>query len=203
MTKIQFLVAFTSTTILASISNAQIVSWSSMQPPTYSNVVDFDGDTPGPITAYSAPGVDIVFDSGSGDIGDPGVAPWGTDNALNTSGGINFQFDTDVDSFLVQYLDQSGPLGPFSGGFGVILFDDGIPVDVIGGNASTGDGLGNQWLNVTANGTAFDEVRFATNGPTPATDLSVDNLSWNVVPEPTSLALLGLGGLLLATRRRG
>ena len=34
-------------------------------------------------------------------------------------------------------------------------------------------------------------------------DISIDNVSVTGVPEPTSLALLGLGGLLIARRRRG
>jgi hypothetical protein len=30
----------------------------------------------------------------------------------------------------------------------------------------------------------------------------MDNASWNVVPEPATLALLGLGGLMVVRRRR-
>ena len=42
----------------------------------------------------------------------------------------------------------------------------------------------------------------ATNGPGTPTTMYYDNVSVSVIPEPSSLALLGLGGLAIARRRR-
>ncbi len=174
-------------TAFASTATGATINWGTSAP-TYSNVVDFDGTADAGLTITLANQVS----------GDPGIAPWGTDNALSGNGIVFFNFDSDIESFSVQYLDDSGPAGPFGGGFLVALFDDGSQV---GGAqfASAGDGTGDQWLNITADGTPFDEVRLAPGGF--GQNVKIDNVSWNV-PEPGSLALLGLGGLALLRRRR-
>lgn len=55
---------------------------------------------------------------------------------------------------------------------------------------------------ITTDATGQNFVRFADNNTTTAAGPSL-NIDYTVVPEPGSLALLGLGGLLVARRRRG
>ena len=47
------------------------------------------------------------------------------------------------------------------------------------------------------------KLRFTPNNGVLGADLTISDFRTGVVPEPSSLALLGLGGLLLARRRRG
>lgn len=50
--------------------------------------------------------------------------------------------------------------------------------------------------------TSVDSITFAGQNATAAADVAIDNVGFAVVPEPTSLALLGLGSLLMVRRRR-
>ncbi|MEO0477074.1 MAG: PEP-CTERM sorting domain-containing protein [Planctomycetota bacterium] len=84
--------------------------------------------------------------------------------------------------------------------------------------ATSGNGFSNgepevNGVAVTSEFTAFTsaiagtgstlDIRLTWNLNAGDEDLAIDNLEVNVIPEPTSLALLGLGGLLVARRRRG
>ena len=109
-------------------------------------------------------------------------------------------FDNDLDGFSSRVWDPSGAPSPFGGGFGVFVFDDGVEVGSYFGTPAWG-GLGDEWINVTATGgMKFDEVRILGFGFGPTT--LVDDLSWNVVPAPASVGLLGLAAIGGMRRRR-
>jgi hypothetical protein len=84
----------------------------------------------------------------------------------------------------------------------VVVLDDAD--NIIDGMGLTGawGGIGNTWYNITTTGgSTFKNVVIYNNGFDQFS--YVDNLSWNVVPGPGSLALLGFAGLVGSRRRRG
>lgn len=58
-----------------------------------------------------------------------------------------------------------------------------------------------QWTNFNSM-SKVDTIIFRTNGGEPTRGWTVDNVTVNAVPEPASLALLGLGGVLAICKRR-
>jgi hypothetical protein len=126
--------------------------------------------------------------------------PWvGTGNSFFGNFGAFIKFENDLTEFSVAVWDPSGPPSPFGGGLGVFVFNDDELLTQGIGEPAWG-GLGDPWWNVTtSDGMVFDEVRILGFGFFPTT--YVDDLSWNVVPEPSSL-LLALGAFALMFRRR-
>lgn len=185
--------------------------------PTYSTTLNFDepGGPTGAVPANAWQGSHGVTSlvSGVGDIGVGDLAtilglPWlGTGNAAEAPFGVFMNFDNDVTEFSAQIWDTSGPASPFGGGAAVFLFNDGAHVpgqDDFTPSfffSPTFSAVGPTWLNITTDsGTVFDDIRVLGFGFSPVTYM--DNASWNVVPEPATLALLGFGGLAVMRRRR-
>lgn len=145
-------------------------------------------------------------------------------SANNWSVGDYFQFQTSTVGFngLRVSYDQTGSnTGP--GTFGLHYSTDGIAFTQVGGNYSLINGAWNNTTPTNATSYSFDlssitaldnasSVYFrvvdasttAINGGTVATTGTgrIDNFTVAVVPEPSTYALLGLGGLALALRRR-
>jgi hypothetical protein len=140
---------------------------------------------------------DATFGGGGGWLG-------GGTNSFYGNFGVLINFDSDITELSLQAWDPSGPpAGPF-GGLNLALYDDGLLVAEIGflsPATPAWGGVGDSWFNITTDGgSLFDEVRVFGLGFTPTT--FVDDLSWNAIPAPGALALLGLAGVCGRGRRR-
>ena len=176
---------------------------------TYSTTLNFDeaGGPTGPGIANNAWAglglADMAAGDGNNFVGDnAGIfGPWiGSGNSFFGNFGIFMTFDSDLTNFSGQFWDPSGPPGPIGGGLGVFVFDDGVEVANAFLTPSWG-GVGDEWIDISATGgMAFDEIRVLGFGFDPTT--FADNLSWNAVPAPSSMALLGLSSFVASRRRR-
>lgn len=175
--------------------------------PTYSTTLNFD-EPGGPTGANvpnnswaGAPWNIPTFQSGEGSnfVGDLSGATGQGTNAYYGPYGVFITFGGDLTEMSFQGWDNSGPPSPFGGGAIVAALNDGLEVAVLPVEPAWG-GAGDSWYHITTSGgMVFDEVRFLGFGFFP--ESVVDNLSWNAVPEPASLALLGFG-LVAVIRRR-
>lgn len=191
-----------------SASGAITITQSEAPAPTYSTTLNFDepGTVPGPVPADNwQADLGLLLQAGDSfnNINNfettPGFEWLGDDNVFQGGFGVFMNFDSDIDAFSAQAWDNGGPPSPFGGGMGIFVFKDGQEV----ANAfftPTFSDFGPTWYNIVADGgDSFDDVRFvgfAFSAPV----TYMDNASWNVVPAPASLALLGLAGF--ASRRR-
>jgi len=183
--------------------------------PTYSTTLNFD-EPGGPVGAGLASdswllshGVTTMqagdaFNRVENRSAMPGFGWLPDSNAFVGGFGVFMEFENDLTEFSAQIWDNAGPGGPFSGGMIIVALDDGVevlneffdnPVYGVSGDADT-------WFDITTtDGMVFDEVRivgFAFVGP----ETIVDNISWNAVPAPGSMAVLAIGGLAATRRRR-
>lgn len=173
---------------------------------TYATTLNFDeagGPTGAGLANDSWAGIglaDMAAGDGNNVVSDF-AEPWiGTDNAFFGNFGIFMAFDSDLTNFSGQFWDPSGPPGPIGGGMGIFVFNDGVEVANSFVTPSWGF-VGDEWIDISATGgMVFDEIRVLGFGFTATT--YADNLSWNAVPAPSSLAMLGLAGAIAGRRRR-
>ena len=181
--------------------------------PTYGTTLNFDepGTPTGivPTDTWSSLGLVEMQAGDQQPIVDDfsGLYPWVNDgNAFYGNFGVFMTFDTGLTEMSIRVWDPSGEPSFFGGGLNVILLNDGELVWDLGTqNGEIAEpawgGLGDSWFNITTtDGMVFDEVRILGFGFTPTT--FVDNISWNPIPTPGTLAVVGLAGLGAVRRRR-
>jgi MYXO-CTERM domain-containing protein len=187
------------------------VSGSSTPAPTYGTTLNFD-EGGVPVGTAIASDSFASFGVSSLAAGDgfnridnfstmPGFGWLPDSNAFIGGFGVFMNFDTDLTEMSAQVWDNSGPASPFGGGMFVVLLNDGVEVSFNIVDPAFG-GAGDSWFNITTDGgDVFDEVRFVGAGfAGPLTIMG--QASWNVVPAPGAVAVLGLGGFGAARRRR-
>lgn len=167
---------------------------------------DEPGQPTGVVAAnYWQPGYGLTIEAGDGiPVVDAfaGIVGWdlGDDNAYFGNFGVFMTFDYDVSELSLEVWDPAGPPSPIGGGLAVVLFNDDVKV-AFGSFTPAWGGVGDSWFDVTTDGgDVFDEVRILGFG-FPNTTYA-DNLSWNAVPAPGSLALLALAGVFGRRRNR-
>ncbi|MFO0783339.1 MAG: hypothetical protein U0636_06615 [Phycisphaerales bacterium] len=196
------------TAVLAASANAGFsFTQQASQTTTYANQLNFDepGTPTGlvPANTWASLGINIhngdspnntYVDNFSNDL------PWlPNNNASYNVWGCYIDLSTAATGFSFQAWDTSGPPSFFGGGLLVGVADaNGNLIDGLVFNPAWG-GIGDTWFNITATGgDSFSHIVIAGMGFFPET--FVDNLSWNTVPGPGAMALLGLG--LVRGRRR-
>jgi hypothetical protein len=191
----------------ASFASADITISQSADPAsTYATTLNFD--EPGGPTGVVAPDswagiglVDMQAGDGTPNVNEWGniVGPWiGEGNSFFGNFGVFMTFGDDLTNFSGQVWDPSG--APPFGGAGIFVYNDGAEIANLFIEPAWG-GIGDSWIDVSAtDGMVFDEIRIVGFGFDPST--FVDNLSWNAVPTPSGLAVLGLGGIVMSRRRR-
>lgn len=207
--------------LLAATASAQVTWTSSVAPaPTYSSTLDFDeagGPTGLPIApgALTSRGVSIATGNEGCNVASGNVLLGTTflpaNNQAISSSYLDFTFSQDMNAFSVQFWESAPNASPFgSGGARIDLFNHGAYVDSLFiTNPFWQSNLGQAgtlptWFNVVgAPGQVWDQVVFNGFGNPFGSDVAaVDNMSWNSVPTPGAVALLGLGVLGAGRRRR-
>jgi uncharacterized protein (TIGR03382 family) len=125
-------------------------------------------------------------------------------NSIYGGLGISLKFNKDIDALSFQgWADGSSG---FQAGMSVFIKNDGVQVGnaffassvAFGSNAN----LEKSWYNVTGtDGAYFDEIVFY-NAAFNSFTTYADNLSWENIPAPGAMALLGLAGAVARRRRR-
>ncbi|MCK6478008.1 MAG: hypothetical protein L6Q35_14385 [Phycisphaerales bacterium] len=195
---------------LTSAAQAAVTVTQGASAPTYATTLNFDevGGPTGEVmgSEWSAiglssliggAGVQVVNQFNTG----PGMFWLGEGNAFGAPWGAFMTFSNDLTAFSCQYWDTSGPATMMGGGAIVVALSNGVEVGSLFITDPAWGGVGDTWVNIVADGgSTFDEIRLVGFGFFP--EAYADNMSWDAVPAPAGAALLGLGGLAMARRRR-
>ena len=140
----------------------------------------------------------------------PGVNDWLTafgqpgngSNQVGQNAELVFQFSGGTSNFATELWNGSGPGGPFGGGVHVWLDLDGDQnFETFGATITPAwNGGGDTWLDISAGPGETIYNILLMHGGFALGPVICDNTTWNDVPAPGALALLGLAGL--ARRRR-
>lgn len=128
--------------------------------------------------------------------------PWiGTGNAMEGNFGIFMTFDNDVSAMSFQAWDPSGEPDFFGNGLTVVVTDAADNILAFEQFTGAWGGIGDTWINITTTGgDSFSKATIFNNSFTPFS--YIDNVSFNTVPAPGALALLGIAGTTVRRRRR-
>ncbi|MBZ0171276.1 MAG: PEP-CTERM sorting domain-containing protein [Phycisphaerales bacterium] len=205
------------TTICAALATPAMAGYTidlgSTPAPTYGTTLTFD-EAGGPVgsgiptDAWSASHGISSMQAGDGNnvVGNFSTTPgygWLPDNNVFVGNfGIFMNFENDLTEFSAQVWDNGGPADFIAGGMILVLRNDGADVANLFVDPPAFGGVGDSWYNITTDGgSVFDEVLFVGFAfVSPQTIMG--EASWNAVPAPGALALLGLGGLAATRRRR-
>jgi MYXO-CTERM domain-containing protein len=206
-------VAATAVTAATTASAGYTITQQNAPAPTYSTTLNFDepgaptgvlpGDTWAPLGI-----TEMVSGVGDPVVGDfSGTFPWiNSGNALAGPFGVFMTFETPMTEMSLQVWDPSGEPSFFGGGLNIFLFNNGEQVwDLFEQNGDIATpawgGLGDSWFDITTtDGMVFDEVRILGFGF--GAETFIDNLSWNPIPTPGAVGVLGLAAFAGTRRRR-
>lgn len=188
----------------AAVSQAAITITQSTSAPTYANVITFDevggptGTVPG--NSWVSMGVtEIAAGVGPNDgfVGNP--PGFDTGNAYSGFFGVFITFPQPITSLSIQWRDDSPAASPFGGGAAIVA-KDAMGNELQSLFLSNPSTTTSTWFNiVSTDGSSFSQLACLGFGNFP--NSTIDNLSW-AIPAPGTAALLGLGGLCAARRRR-
>lgn len=209
MSRVATLFSVVGLAALATSATAAVTATVGASAPTYTDrAIDFDA--PGTPTGVVSKNTwlashDVVIDAGDGqpvvDALQPFYGPWaGTGNSFFGNFGIFMEFPVEGTALSMRVWDPSGSPSPFGGGAIVLVEKAGVELALTSFTPAWG-GVGNEWLHITTGpGESFDRVAILGFGFNPTT--IGDDISWDVVPAPSSVALLAMAGLAGTRRRR-
>jgi len=190
-------------------SAAITITQQSAAAPTYSNALTFDEPgTPTGLVGHdywqSSHGFTVTdgVNPNATVVNDfTGSQPWiGTGNSMEGNFGIFMTFDNDVSAMSFQAWDPSGEPDFFGNGLTVVVTDAADNTLAFEQFTGAWGGVGDTWINITTtDGDSFAKASIFNNSFAPLT--YIDNFSFNNVPTPGALALLGLAGVTSRRRR--